>query len=60
MYRCNSLISFGGEMNDMLSVSVVSGGKRFCGQTVRTKHSWWTTFDISRRTHTTVYALYVC
>ena len=25
MYRSNSLIGFGGEMNDMLSVSVVSG-----------------------------------
>lgn len=25
MYRCNSPIGFGGEMNDMLSVSVVSG-----------------------------------
>lgn len=27
MYRCNSLIGFGGEMNDMLSVSVVSSGE---------------------------------
>jgi len=33
MYRCNSLIGFGGEMNDMLSVSVrtvvSSGGNGF-------------------------------
>lgn len=25
MYRCNSLIGFGGEMNDVLCASVVSG-----------------------------------
>lgn len=40
MYRCNSLIDFGGEMNDMLSFSVVSSGEKvLCGRTVKTKHS---------------------
>lgn len=29
MYRCNSRIGFGEEMNDMLSVSVVSSGEMF-------------------------------
>lgn len=41
MYRCNSHIDIAGEMDDMLSFSVVSsGGKVLCGQTVKTKHSW--------------------
>lgn len=34
MYRCNSLIGFGGQINDMLSVSVVSG-VAICRQTVK-------------------------
>lgn len=40
MYRCNSLLGFGGELNDMLSVSVVSGGKTvFVDKLSKTKHS---------------------
>lgn len=34
MYRCNSLIGFGGQMNDMFSISVVSGAA-IRGQTVK-------------------------
>lgn len=34
MYRCNSVIGFGGQMIDILSVSVVSGVE-ICGQTVK-------------------------
>lgn len=57
MYRCNSLLGFGGKMNDMLSVSVVSSGETvFVDKLSKIKHSWLTTFDISRHTHITVYA----
>lgn len=57
MYRCNSLIGFGGEMNDMLSVSVVSGGNGFVDKLSKRSTPDKQTFDISRRTHATVYAL---
>lgn len=48
MYRCNSLIDFGGKMADMLSFSVVSSGEKvLCGQAVKTKHSGKTKCDVS-------------
>lgn len=40
MYRCNSLLGFGGKMNDMLSVSVVSSGETvFVDKLSKIKHS---------------------